>query len=376
MQFRNDERRPFLTERLRIVQIVDNLEMGGLERMAIDLAIAHRAAGHLCSIYTAWEPGVLAAQAEAAGVPVVPCRRDPGNSLKFLGAMVRRLSRDKVNVVHTHNPGIHIYSAVAARLAGVPAVVNTRHGPINSLGHPYCESHFRMAMPFTNAVVFVSDHCRRALAPLGHIPDSKSYIIINGIQAVPFLNHFAAPGSCRPRIRFGAVGRLYPVKGHSVLLEAFALLVRRIPQAELRIIGGGPLFDELSSQATRLGLAHKICIEGPSSRIPEVLSELDVLVFSSLSEGLPLTILEAMAAGLPIVSTRVGGIPEVAPEGEVAWFCPPGEPGPLAAAMYQASVCSHLPEMGARAREIAIANYSVQTMQCRYESLYRRVLER
>jgi len=350
--------------------------MGGLERVAIDLAIAHRDRGLRCSIYSVYEPGVLAPQAEAAGIPVIAFHKPPGIAPRSMLAMAARLYRDQAGIVHTHNMGIHLFSAVAARLAGVPAIVNTRHGPTTSFGKPYRESHFRLAMPFTDAVVFVSDDCRRVLLRHGHIPPAKSQVIINGIRTAPFLAHPAAPGSVLPRIRFGAVGRMLPVKGHSVLIEAFAMLLVRIPAAELRIVGGGLLFEELSAQVLRLGLGSKVSIEGPHSSVHELLAEFDVLVFPSLNEGLPLVILEAMASGLPIVSTRVGGVPEVAPEGEVAWFCPPGEPQALAEAMYQAATCPQLPEMGARAREIAAARYSLQTMQNQYESLYRRVLER
>lgn len=350
--------------------------MGGLERLAIDLAIAHRDAGYRSSIYTAFEPGVLAPQAIAEGIPVIPFYKPPGIPPRFVFAMALRLWRDRARIVHTHNLGIHVYAAAAARLAGVPAVINTRHGPANSQGQPYHEPYFRIAMPFTDAVVFVSEDCRRILERHGHVPPSKSHVIINGIHTAPFLGRPATPGSAKPRIRFGAVGRMLPVKGHSVLIDAFALLVQRLPQAELRIVGGGALFDDLSAQSIRLGLAGRVSIEGPNARIHEVFAALDILVFPSLSEGLPLVILEAMAAGLPIVSTKVGGVPEVAPEGEVAWFCTPGRPASLAEAMYQAATCPHLAAMGVRAREIATARYDLRTMQREYASLYRRILDR
>ena len=363
-------------DRLHIVQIVESLEIGGLERMAIDLATAHRNAGHASSIYTVFEPGALASQAEAAGIPVTAFRRGPGPPIKLLAAMAARLLRDEAQVVHTHNLGIHVYGAVAARLAGVPAVLNTRHGPANSQGKPYHEPYFRIAMPFTDAVVFVSEDCGRVLGNYGHIPPSKSHVIVNGIDTAPFLAHPASPNSASPGIRFGAVGRLLPVKGHSILLQAFAQVLRRLPEAELRIVGGGPLFEELSQQASALGILDNVSLEGSHPRVYEVFPELDVLVFPSLSEGLPLVVLEAMAAGLPLVSSRVGGVPEVAPEGEVAWFCAPGSAQELAEAMFCAAVSPRLREMGARARQLAVARYDLKGMQGKYELLYRRILSR
>ena len=100
-------------------------------------------------------------------------------------------------------------------------------------------------------------------------------------------------------------------------------------------MGGGPLEDELKEQARKAGLDSRIRIEGLNHRIAQVLRELDIFVLSSTSEGLPLVILEAMAAGLPVVSTRIGGVPEVAPEGDVSVLCTPGNASDLAEAMCQ-----------------------------------------
>jgi glycosyltransferase involved in cell wall biosynthesis len=281
------------------------------------------------------------------------------------------MRKDGIEVVHSHNPGIHPYAALAGRLAGARAVINTRHGGMNSQGRLFQERHFGWTVPLTDHVVFVSEQSRKFVVSQGRVPDSKTSVIFNGIQVEKFLSTPALPGAARPLLRFGTVGRMVPAKGHATLIDAFALLAARVPTAQLRIVGDGPLEAELKQQATRLNLEGRVLFEGPSFQVAEFLSELDVFILSSSNEGLPLVILEAMAAGLPIVSTRVGGVPEVAPEGEVAWYCSPGNPEALAQCLYTAANSCDLVQRGQRARSLARSHFTVSSMQRNYEALYR-----
>jgi len=318
---------------MRIVQLVETLETGGLERIAVDLAMTQKKAGHTPILYCMFKGGPLADEARAAGVPVIEFHKQPGFSPKMLFMLARQLKRDRPDVLHTHNPAVHHYGAIAAWMAGVL-------------------------------------EGKRGLA------SRKSAVIINGIELGSFLEGPAAPMSALPRIRFGAVGRMVPVKAHSILIDAFVELSGKLPNAELRIVGGGPLESDLKEQARKTGLNGRIRIEGLNRRVADVLRELDIFVLSSTSEGLPLVILEAMAAGLPVVSTRVGGVSEIAPEGEVSVLCAPGSASELAQAMYQAATACDLVRMGKRAREIAIAKFSLDHMGRSYEAIYAEALGR
>ena len=251
--------------------------------------------------------------------------------------MARQLRRDGVEIVHGHNPGVHHFAAAAKRAAGVPVCINTRHGVISSKNEAYQERYFRWVERWTDQVVFVCDYVRKGLEPLLRYPSSKYSVILNGISYQPFLCRPASPGSKRPRIRFGTIGRLVAAKGQAHLIEAFTTIAARVPDADLRIYGYGPLESELRAQIARLGLEGRVRLEGRTEDAARVLESLDVFVLSSLTEGLPLVILEAMASGLPIVSTRVGGVSEVAPEGTTAWLCEPGNVVDLAAAMLRAA---------------------------------------
>jgi len=358
---------------VRIVQLVEDLELGGLERLAVDLALAQRTAGHHVLVYCLFGAGPLAAELEAAGIGVVPFRKSPGFSMSTVLAMAKRLREDHVDVIHGHNPGVHHYAALAARLASVPVCVNTRHSVTTSKGLPYQERYFRWVERFTSQVVFVCDFVRRGLEHKLGYPTEKCSVILNGIPLAPFLAHPASPGARRPRIRFGTIGRLVPAKGHSILLEAFAQVRQLAPEAELSIYGYGDLQENLSAQITSLGLQGCARLEGRTANSAETLQDLDVFVFSSVNEGLPLVILEAMAAGLPIVSTDVGGIPEVLPN-ESAWLCAPGDVDGLARAMLHAVNWADLRERGEIARHLAANSYGLEQMAVSYHQLYQRLL--
>lgn len=360
---------------MRILQVVENLELGGLERMALDLALQEKAAGHVPLLYCLFDPGKLADDAQDQGIPVTAFHKKPGFSLATVAAMAAAMRRDRPEVVHTHNPGVHHYAALAAWIARVPAVVNTRHSALTSKGIPYQDRYFRWVQPLTGQTVYVADFVRRALAEQHAALATKTRVIVNGIPTAPFRAHPADPGAHRPRMRFGTVGRLVPAKAHGVLIDAFAKVAAELPDAELTIFGGGALAEELSRQVQRLQLGRRVRLAGPTADTPSALAGLDIFVMSSITEGLPLVILEAMAAGLPIVSTRVGGISDVAPEGEIAWFCEPGDADSLANAMLAAAHAGDLRERGRRAASLAADRYDVTIMFREYERLFLELLQ-
>jgi glycosyltransferase involved in cell wall biosynthesis len=162
-------------------------------------------------------------------------------------------------------------------------------------------------------------------------------------------------------------------KAHADLVEAFALIAGELPDAELHIWGDGPLRREVSERAAARGLESRVWLHGATASPAQALRTLDAFMLSSISEGLPLVVLEAMAAGLPVVSTRVGGVPEVAPEGSVAWYCESGDIRGLADAMSQAAAAD-LAAAGDRAFELAAERFGIASMEARYAELFRSSL--
>jgi glycosyltransferase involved in cell wall biosynthesis len=357
---------------MRIVQIVESLDMGGLERLTINLAIEQKHRGDTPQIYCVCQRGILADDAEAAGIPVKYFNKPPGLNAAALLKIARALIADHPDVVHTHNANIHHYGAVAAALARVPVVVNTRHTPISPKALMYRERHFRFARRFTDAIAFVSNESRNSIVAGLRLEKKRTAVIPTAIPFECFLSKPACPLSALPRLRFGSLGRMDPQKGHPILIDAFALVLERIPHAELRIVGGGHLYRSLCDRVSSTGLSERVKIEGPTKDPAAFLQELDVFVLSSCWEGLPLVLLEAMAAGLPVVATRVGGIPDFLPE-DVGWLCPSEDSRALANAMISAAQSSQLLTRAARGKALVLQKHGIDKMRDAYDQLFKEI---
>lgn len=362
---------------MRLIQLVRNLDLGGLERLAVDLAVRQKQEGHQSAIFCLFDSGVLAPQAEAAGIPVVAFGKKQAGAARVLARLANHMRRFNADVIHTHNPGIHHYGVAAARLAGIPVVVNTLHGGSDSAFPTGRRAWvFRAALRWTDALVVVSQKTLDAYVQRVGIRRDRARVILNGIPVERFEKRQARPGSARPKIRFGTAGRLAGQKDHLTLLRAFARVVQQVPGAELHIAGDGPLRPQIEQEIGRLCLLDRVVLHGVVHDMASFLAGLDVFVLSSISEGLPLAVLEAMAAGLPIVSTRVDGVSEIFPEDQAARLCPPQRPDLLAEAMCQAAADEQLAAKGANAARLACSRWSTARMWHEYEALFHELLRR
>jgi len=158
------------------------------------------------------------------------------------------------------------------------------------------------------------------------------------------------------------------------LLEAFCRVYRADPRCRLEILGDGELREDLEKHARVLGVGEAVCFRGFSRDIAGFLSRLDTFVMSSLSEGLPLTVLEAMAAGLPIVATSVGGVVRLVEDAGCGWLCPPAQPTALANAMRMAMDTKERVSMGEQGRVTVLRDYSLAKMTADYENLFAEIL--
>ena len=361
---------------MTIVQVVRSLEWGGLERLAVDLAVAQQDAGNRVVVYSVYkdEPALLH-EAKRAGIRVVQFNKATGFSISTLRKIAIQLRRDRATVVHTHNELVHTYGAIAGRLAGVPCIVNTIHGTKGEMD-PHLNRNYRALLPWTDAVVTVSGETAAQFAAERIRYRDKFHVIRNGIPVARFVAQSARPGSQWPRIRIGTVARLVDVKDQATLIRAFHILHKSYPQAELQLLGDGPLRRNLELLSNQLALSERITFYGASPNVAEFLSGLDLFALSSLNEGLPLAVLEGMAAGLPIVSTRVGGICEIAPEHTVAEYCPPGNPEAFARTIQSVLAPERLKAMGQAAQKLAQRSFTIEVMSRAYEALYRSFLSK
>jgi glycosyltransferase involved in cell wall biosynthesis len=363
---------------LKIEMVLPALEAAGMEAMTARLTRALAARGHRVGVTCIEAGGVLADQLRSEGyrVAVVPALglramlRAPR-----LEAWLRTVAPD---VVHVHS-GAWLKTARAARRAGVPRVVHTVHGLIGDDVEPwYVPLLHRQAARYTDCVIPVSVPLRDYLARRVNVNPAKMRVIPNGVNTETF-RPGPTTGALRERLRIGSdrrvvgiVARLDPVKNHALLIDAFARVHAVIPDAALIIVGDGPLRGSLEARARSLDVEADVHFVGVSNDVAALYRELDAFVLPSNAEGTSMSILEAMASGVCVVATAVGGTPELLADGACGMLFPPGDPAALANAL------SVVLTDGARRRRLTDAarvrveeHYSEQLMIDAYEALYR-----
>jgi glycosyltransferase involved in cell wall biosynthesis len=364
----------------RVAHILSSFGIGGQERVAFDLAVSQLRAGCRVTALSLAPPpdGPLAAEFAAAGIEVERVARPrPGVDPLLILRLARWLRRHRVELVHTHNRMALIYGAPAARLARA-AVVHTKHGNNPKGGTRLIAGN--LAARCVDAFVAVSPETAAFARKRREVDDRRLLVIPNGIE----LGRFHPAPEARDRVRrelgidpgawvIGTVGRIAVEKNQALLVRAMAPLLG--PGTRLVIAGDGPLLPALTALTAELGVTAFVHLLGARRDVPDVLNALDTFVLSSDTEGLPLVVLEAMATGLPVLSTRVGGVPTVLDEGETGFLVAVGdEVGLRARAVQLQRDPTASRAYGERGRAAAITRFSAARMQRDYLNLYSRVL--
>jgi glycosyltransferase involved in cell wall biosynthesis len=363
-----------------VLQLIDGLNIGGAEILLRDLSVGLAQRGFRVSIgYST--PGPLAQDLKELGLPVTRLPRLMRVDPILFGGMIRLMRKDIPHIVHTHLFKSDFHGRLAARIAGVPVVVSTLHSidrwaQTRLLGNLYgWTSHF------TDRIIAISDDVKNFHMANTAVDESKFVTIENGVD----VQRFARQRSSRQEIQkefslndstpvFGIIGRLTPPKDHIVFLQAAALILQRVPLARFLIVGDGPLRNDLESHAKEMGIQNSVIFTGFRRDIPALLAALDVLVISSLWEGIPVTLLEGMASALPVVATKVGSIPEVVTE-ETAILVPPSDPSSIAQACLKLANDPDLRvHMGQAGLKRVSASYSIDAMVDRTAGLYAELL--
>ncbi|MFQ5745722.1 MAG: glycosyltransferase [Gemmatimonadota bacterium] len=349
---------------------------GGAERVLLELGEELRRRGHeVCPIGPSDGCGWLAEQFRSRGfVPeTFTLRRalDPG----CRRGLVEVLRRRGIDVMHSHEFAMALYGASAARAVGIPHVI-TLHGSTYYADRLRRRIALRWAFRRSAAAVAVSGATGERIRTSLGLPADAIEVIRNGIRPAPGdrMETRAALGLGEDEVLAIAVGNLYPVKGYDVLLRALAMAAGTVSAPwRLAVVGRGEEEAALRDLAGRLGLAPRVRWLGYRDDVPDLMAAADVYVMSSRSEGLPLAVLEAMFAGLPIVATRVGGIPEAVGADREGLLVEPQDPGDLAAALSRLLGDPALRDrLAAAARRRAERDYHVEVMTDAYERLYRK----
>lgn len=360
---------------MRIVQVTESLEIGGAERVVVTLANELARRGHESSVVCLKTGGALAQDLQNVGSNCIT--KGEGNDPRAILRLAAALRAARAEAVHSHDWGCYLDTMTAARLARVPVAVHTAHGKYmayppgrlstlkKSLRHVLER---RAARRFGN-VVCVSDALRTHVVEEIGIPLAATRTIANGVAVPPLApKTVAAPGAAR----LITVGRLAAVKNFGLLIRAFAGLAARWSKLELHIVGDGPERTALETLVKQLGLADAVKFLGFRSDIDALLAQSDLFVLTSLSEGIPMAILEAMRSGLPVVATRVGGVPATVEDGVTGRLVDSGDERALTRALatlieYPDSAVA----MGAAGHARAQREFSIDTMVSAYEAMYR-----
>lgn len=362
---------------MNVMHVVLSLDCGGLEHLVVQLARQLQENGVKSEVACLDKKGKLGQLAAQSGIEVFELGKKNGLDFGLAWELSRLIRTRKTDLVHTHNFGPLIYGSVAARLAG-KRCINTRHGRTDKQVPAWI---WRL----NSFVVCVSQDTKNHLLEYNRIPAEKMRVIYNGILPEGFRRKLNTEEKqslkrklCLREDSFviGTTGRLAKEKDQATLLKASSQIAQRATNVELVLAGDGPLRPELEKLAQELGLGDHVKFLGYRNDIAQLLNIFDVYALSSIREGLSLSILEAMAAGLPVVATEVGGNPEVVIEGKTGYLVPCASAEKLGSAIMKLYNDRPLAQaMGEAGRKAIHEKFDLDHMASQYERLYKEALK-
>lgn len=389
-----------MTPPLRVLQIVNSVALGGpvggAERLGVTLARAFDRAQvqPLVAALWNWEPALEAAWQRRLiddGVPtfVGPVKDDRAPLRNFRDAVttLARAVPCPVDIIHSQCDFGDVAAILLRRSLGARRIVRTAH---NEREWPKRPLRRLLLVNGLYPLVFDAELgvSRRAVEvldrrPLARLMGRRGIVAYNALDFGRFDGPRASTEAARRRLNLptggpvvGTVGRLTRQKGYEVLLAAAPRVLSRFPGARFVFVGGGELGDALAAQAQALGIAEHVTFAGVHTDIEAILPGFDLFVSSSLWEGLPTVILEAIASDVPVVATRVSGTVELIEDGATGTLVAPGDPGQLAEAII-ANLTGSEPAhaMARRAKEFASAHFDIRAVARQHEAIYRRLAQ-
>ena len=356
-----------------VVHLIYRLDFGGLETLLVDcinrMPSHYRHAVVCLTDYTAFADKIT-----RPNVALYSLNKAPGLGLGTHATFFKLLRKLRPQVLHTYNLSALEYNFTAA-LAGVPVRIHAEHGRDagDPLGLNWKHNLLRRLMvPFIDRFIPVSLDLQAWLSDVVGIPDAKNLLINNGVDTehfVPAKVQTTAPAE----FVVGTVGRVQDVKHQAGLVEAFIALRALLPHQRMKlvIVGDGPLRGKLEEQVRAAGIGEQVWLAGARSDIAQLMQGFSVFALSSLTEGTPVTLLEAMACQLPVVSTAVGGIPALVEDGVAGTLVPVRDPQAMAQALARYAQDPALAARhGAAGRERIEKNNSIAAMIQAYVGLY------
>ncbi|MGC9398865.1 MAG: glycosyltransferase [Anaerolineae bacterium] len=370
-----------MKERINVLLLITELNVGGAERIVAQLASRLPRDRYNVKVACLYDPEAVGADIRAAGIAVIHLDMRSKLDLRAPYRLFRLLREQNIHILHAHLFHANLLAATIGRLTRIPVIIATRHSV--EIGGGHREWINRLVRSSHDAVVTVSREVYEAELRRSGTDPGKLVMIPGGVRLSDFDEIVqASPERLRDgwgiqpqSYLIGTVGRFVEPKGYPHLLDAMVRIQAHLPDVKALLVGDGVLRPAMEEKAHALGLSDSVIFTGIRRDVPEILALLDVFVLPSLWEGLPLALLEAMAAGLPVVATRVGGVPEVVVDGVTGLLVPPRDPHALADAILRLLRDPALRRrMGEAGRARVAAHFSVEQMVRKIEALYEQLL--
>lgn len=329
--------------RLRVVHCLDSLGVGGTELNAVRTLERLDRSRFDAALMCLRAEGPLRSRLEQAGIPVLEFPISgllTPSALRQGARLVRFLRRHRVDVLHSHDQYNNFFACMSARVAGVPLVIASRrwsvahmqrrHLLLNRVGFRFADVVLANSPSVARELASVDGLDERQLVTISNWVDDAAFAPFDGVSRRAAIGELGVPAGATV---LGVVARLDAVKGHATLLQAMAELARERPRLHLVLVGDGPCRQALESDAERLGIRARVHFAGTRPQLPNLHGLFDVSVLPSLSEGFPNSVVEAMAAGRPVVATAVGGTVDAIENGQSGVLVPAGDSTALAEAI-------------------------------------------
>ena len=364
---------------MKVMQVTYSLDFGGAEKVAIDLASGVNKNEYQTCICALDYGGKYIPLLDELGIPWYFFNRNGALDYKLWLSLYRLFKRERIAVIQTHHV-VQLFNAIIPALLNGIKIIHTEHEYQSFLNNPKDLQILKILCRMCHSFVTVGHDVTEFFEKEKVLPKGKIITIPNGVS----LDTCKYDSKCNARKEFGftenhliigITARLEWRKDHKTLFQAFAHVVKQNHNARLLLIGDGCLKDELKMHAKELGIEYAVIFAGARGDVKNILGILDVFVLSSVHEGLPVALLEAMAAEKPVVCTAVGEMPKVIVQGFTGLLIPPRDPKELSSALlFMLENEKERIRLGRNAREYVRKYLSMEKMLDSYETLYRRVL--
>jgi glycosyltransferase involved in cell wall biosynthesis len=363
-------------ERIKVAILVPSLSIGGAEKIVIDLACSIDSDKYLVKLICLSEKKGSSFEkiVENSGLDIVYLNKSLGFSSKTIIKVWKTLSSFKPNIVHTHL-GAMIYCTPWAILHKKTVWVHTVH----SIAKKELPDIYKYLMKFIykthrSIPIAISQNIQTSISDYYKINKDEIPIIYNSVNIKQF--YLAEEKSDSEKIALCTVGRMVPVKNHKLLIDSFYLAKKEFKSLSLTIVGDGETKFEIEKQVRNLNLEESIIFVGESNKVSNYLMKGDIYILSSLYEGLPVSLLEAMASGLPIIATDVGGVSDIVEDRVNGILVPSGDTKALSKAIITLAKDKELRKDMSRSSKEKVKKYDLQNMIEEYQDIYSGLVKR